>query len=465
MKIGFSKTIITPHSPIGIQLGGYAPRKLCTGVHDNLYARAVYIEGKTEAIETHCLLMVCDLLSIDGTLYDLVVKKLSKSLPLKIENIMISATHTHHGPDYRGLFKPGGKLALLKGFLFPEPEIKGLIKLGKKLIKVALKAYERRKRAKIGAVQTTIPQRNRIIINRRDPYKYDKAKYPLTVIKAISNESKTQGELLGVILNYACHGTVLPRENTLITADYVGYLIRSMEEKLNREKAEIVYFNGPCGEINPLSEDLKEKMSEKGKEGLTDEDIYQQLGTWTDAKSIGEIIASEALHVLDNINCVATDEVRVLQKKMYIPIRDYKYGNDFQSALNRLIFKIKLNLFSWLLRLGILNTNIFFNLDKLQIKSHIQSIIQVIKIGEIVIGTAPGEYFLELGNEVREYAQNLYPTSIPFIIELANDSIGYLYTVDAYREGGYESSFSITPLGGGYITFKLKRLINSINQI
>ncbi|MFO8018344.1 MAG: neutral/alkaline non-lysosomal ceramidase N-terminal domain-containing protein [Promethearchaeia archaeon] len=462
MKVGFSEIIITPESPEGIQLGGYAPRELCSGVHNDLFARAVYIEGSAD-IETHCLLIICDLLSINGKLYELVTKKISNYLPINKGNVMISATHTHHGPDYRGLFRPGGNLALVKGFLFPNPDSRGLIILGKKLLRIAVEAYKNKKQAKIGAIQTKMPKSERIIINRRAPFNNNKAEYPLTVIKVTSAEPGADGDLLGLILNYACHGTMLPRENTLITADYVGYLIKKLRSKVGNENTHFLYFNGPCGDINPLSSELKEKMEEKGEKGVSDADIYQQRGTWKDAKQAGEIIATQAVKVIDKIKCKATDQIQVIKNEIKIPIKDYPYGSDLQSVLNKIIFRIKLNLFSWLKKLKILKTNIFFNVDKMKIDCHVQSVIQVIQLGDIIIGTVPGEYFLELGNEVREYIKNLNPSSKPFIIELANDSIGYLYTIDAYREGGYESSFSIIPLGGRYVTLRLKKISNLLS--
>jgi len=40
------------------------------------------------------------------------------------------------------------------------------------------------------------------MINRRDPFNYKKAEYPLTVIKVVSNEKETENDLLGLILNY-----------------------------------------------------------------------------------------------------------------------------------------------------------------------------------------------------------------------------------------------------------------------
>ncbi len=467
MKVGFSGINITPdlekrEKPL--QLAGYSPRKLCTGIHDDLFARAVYFEGKEDDITSHILLIMCDILNISGSFADIIKKYISKSIPINPENIMVSATHTHHGPDYDGAFRPGGNLALFKGFLFPRPQIRELINLGKKIIQSAKEAYKNRRQAKIGAGQTEISEEDRVMINRREIFNFEKAKYPITIIKVISDAQETQGEIIGLIINYACHGTVLPFQNTLITADYICYVIKAFEKKFTSKKGNFVFFNGPCGELNPLSKKLKIKMKKYGPSGVKNTDIYQQKGTFNDAKRIGETIAKYALKIVDDIKCKNYKNISVIQKIIKIPVKDYNYGSNMKSALIRLFFRIKLRIFSVLKKLKVLKSTVFFNIDNLDLKGTVKTPIQIINIGDILIATVPGEYFLELGNEVINHARTVFPSKIAFMIELANDSIGYLYTIKAYMEGGYESAFSVIPLGGRFITMKLKKLITNLKN-
>ncbi|MHA1147685.1 MAG: neutral/alkaline non-lysosomal ceramidase N-terminal domain-containing protein [Promethearchaeota archaeon] len=465
MKVGFSEVKITPdlskRKPL--QLAGYSPRKLCTGIHDDLYARGVYFEGKSEDINTHILMIVCDILGIDGIFADIVKKHISEKVPIKPESIMISATHTHHGPDYKGLFRPGGKIPLIKGFLFPRPETKELFNLAKKLIKTALIAYNNRKLALIGSAQIEIREEDRIMFNRRDPFNFESANYPISVIKVLHDEPSKKGQLLGLVINYACHGTVLPRENTLITADYVNYINKYLKKQF--PNAHFAYFNGPCGDINPMSNELKQKMKKKGPKGVKSTDLYSQNGSWNDAEYIGQTIAKYAVETLDKIEYREYSDLKVFTKEIRIPIKDYAYGPDFLTVLNRIIYKRKLKLFSMLIRMGILKSNIFFKIEQTgaKLKGNVITKVQLISLGDALIGTVPGEYFLQLGKEVIAEAKNIFPHKKIFIIELANDSIGYLYTIDAYRKGGYESSFSIIPLGGRFITMKLKQMVKQLD--
>jgi hypothetical protein len=366
MKVGFSKIIITPdlskrEKPL--QLAGYAPRKLCTGVHDDLYARAVYFEGKEKDKATHILMIVCDIVSVDGAFTDLVKKHISRIVPIPQENIMISATHTHSGPDYWGVFRPGIFLRYIQGFISPRAETKELHILGVYLLKIAKEAYQNRKSAKLGATQTEIPEEDRVMINRNSPFDYESAKYPITVIKVISHDPIDQGKLIGLIINYAIHGTTIPRENTLITADYIGYLIKALEDHFQDQDAEFAYFNGPCGEINPLTRELRDKMKKKGPSKLTRRDIYNQNGTWADSEHIGATIAKYALEVVDGLICEDYDDLKVIQKSIEFPIKDYDYGSDIQSALRRLLFRIKRYFIPKLAKRHVLKKNIFFKTD------------------------------------------------------------------------------------------------------
>ena len=49
---------------------------------------------------------------------------------------------------------------------------------------------------------------------------------------------------------------------------------------------------------------------------------------------------------------------------------------------------------------------------------------------------APGELFVEWGLEMKKWS----PFPYTFIAELANDSVGYIPTYEAFRRGGYETT-------------------------
>ena len=94
MKIGFSSKIITPdlkNRKRPLQLAGYSPRKNCTGIHDEIFARAVYIEGDENDINTHLLMIVCDIVSINSKFASLLKSCADTIPPLNLaSNVMFS---------------------------------------------------------------------------------------------------------------------------------------------------------------------------------------------------------------------------------------------------------------------------------------------------------------------------------------------------------------------------------------
>jgi hypothetical protein len=61
--------------------------------------------------------------------------------------------------------------------------------------------------------------------------------------------------------------------------------------------------------------------------------------------------------------------------------------------------------------------------------------IQVIRIGDLQLVAAPGEMFVELGLAIKQSVSPGHAT----IVGLANDYIGYLPTLEAFDQGGYET--------------------------
>jgi neutral ceramidase len=60
--------------------------------------------------------------------------------------------------------------------------------------------------------------------------------------------------------------------------------------------------------------------------------------------------------------------------------------------------------------------------------------IQVLRIGDVAIVGLPGEFFVEFGLAIKQQS----PARATFVAGLANGSLGYVPTVAAFAEGGYE---------------------------
>jgi hypothetical protein len=71
--------------------------------------------------------------------------------------------------------------------------------------------------------------------------------------------------------------------------------------------------------------------------------------------------------------------------------------------------------------------------------------IQVLTAGPVAFVAIPGEYFVELGMRIQKES----PFPYTFIVELANDDLGYIPTRRGFEEGGYEPTSTVLAPGSG----------------
>ena len=96
IKIGVSQINITPEEPV--MMSGYEARKTpSTGVHDSLFASALYFAGEKNKV----LIITTDLIGFSAAMIDDFKKSIESKTGVPSANIMISAVHNHGGPSTR----------------------------------------------------------------------------------------------------------------------------------------------------------------------------------------------------------------------------------------------------------------------------------------------------------------------------------------------------------------------------
>jgi hypothetical protein len=92
-KAGVSKVCISP--PVGAPLAGFAARQgVSTGIHDDLYSRALVLESDGVAVT----IVSVDVLALPNDFVKRVRASIQDETGLPANSIMIAATHTHAGP-------------------------------------------------------------------------------------------------------------------------------------------------------------------------------------------------------------------------------------------------------------------------------------------------------------------------------------------------------------------------------
>lgn len=407
LKAGFSEVVITPQEPVW--LVGYAARnKLSTGVHDDLYVKAFYLDHD----EKETLFLSFDVLGIDADLCSKVRSLIQEKTG--ITDILISATHTHSAPATCMALLIGGK-ELNQSFISVLPA---------KACEAAIQAKAHSAKATLysGAIDAPKMTKNR----RPNETVADPA---LTVIKAVDENGKT----MGMVVNYACHCTILDSNNYLVTADFPAYLSQMLKE----ENPDLVtlFINGACGDLNiGYSADASALGANMGNVRTYENAEYFAgylkrciLECLTGAKPMPEEVYFKpqeiAFPVKDNLPTIGE-----LDKEIAKCAKLVADCTDPEEKPNLEIAKI---------RNECLKLNIVTHVTGKSIKAG----IHIVKIGDVAMMSIPGELFCETGMDLKKVLKEIGDK--PMIAGYTDGYLGYMPTRSAFAKGGYECDTSV----------------------
>jgi hypothetical protein len=462
MKVAFDKINITPTDYYGKPLAGYDRKERCSGKLDDIHANGVLLTLKGEANkEKYLLLISVDILKLPFSIVEYIKKKIIKRFDFLFEDeIIIHATHTHSSFDLTGEFYyQGGALAFIKGVMFADNKNdKFIVWMANKITQMVSKLIDNLQPCKMAWKKEEFNPN--LVLNRRWPLRKS-----VPNLGIISFKNLNDGEIIGLIINYACHPTSLSFMNNKLSADYPGRILYQIE-KLTYNSIKCVYFNGPSGDLNPITTSGTNYKEIDEDKKLT----YDQLGTYEHTKRIGFIIAEEVLKLansIENEDYIENIKLEIYSKKVIIPMKDARYFSKARVS-NSLKWAIKKHFLFKIARFDEKSVNFpFFRIKRRNLRKYCETVIHFImmrnQLGHnLGILTVPGELFEEIGKRLIKSA----PTSKrnTFIFQNSQDWIGYLFPLKIYiEEGGYEPFMCFSPLCGQIIEVQSKCLLKSIN--
>jgi len=210
-RVGFAKRAITPTlGGAPVYLAGFDNDRRATGVHDDLWARAVAIgdlEGRQRIV-----LVAADLI---GVFRDDVLKAralLTARAPGA--TLLVASTHTHEGPDTMGLWG--------KGRFSSGVDAAYLDRVRREIADAAAEALEAMRPARLVFASTRTPG---LIEDGRLPRVVDDT---LVAVQAVGADGST----LGTLVDWSSHPEALGGDNTLLTSDFPHYLRARVEQAL-----------------------------------------------------------------------------------------------------------------------------------------------------------------------------------------------------------------------------------------
>jgi neutral ceramidase len=232
---------ITPEKPMW--MAGYASRKTPSdGVLQDLYAKCLVLE---DAKGKRLVILTMDLIGIPASLRQAVEEAGQKKHGLPPGSIVMNASHTHCGPEFRI-----GAWRYLEGMehKVAEAEEYGkllrdrLIKLMDDAIAKLAQAQVHHNRARCGfAMNRRLPSR---LGYKNSPYPDGPVDHDVPVLEVSSADGK---QLVAVLFGYACHNTTLGIQQ--FCGDYAGYAQEELEKAHPGTVA--LFMTGCGGDQNP----------------------------------------------------------------------------------------------------------------------------------------------------------------------------------------------------------------------
>lgn len=283
IKMGVSQINIT--NPAPTVMAGYAARtEPSTGVHDSLYASALYFTGE----KIKAMIITVDLIGFSSAFVDELKGDISKATGVPAENIMITAVHNHGAPSPR------------TSDTDKQNTVPVYVKfLKERLISMATAATKNPVPVKMGIAKGSCNMninRRALVANGsiwlgRNPD--GPCDHELVVARFEDMNNKT----LAILMNWPCHGTVSGQDNTLITGDWPGGAARYIKKNEGNDVVVAVTI-GASGNINPL---------------------YGPGKNFTEIEAVGFHVGREACKTLASVTTYPLKEIQTISTVMTFP--------------------------------------------------------------------------------------------------------------------------------------------------
>ncbi len=420
LKVGAAQVDITPAN--GTPMAGYYKFRAVGGVLDPIFAKTIVVEQDG----ARAAFVVLDLV---GTTRPVVVaarRLIAEQCQIPPERVMISATHTHTGPQL-----PRGSMMDEITKVNAPPGVQYVTALPGLIAKSVSDALANLQPAKASA---TVGKAEGISFNRRVIGKDGKCIWqPRKIDPAVERPAGPVDPDLGLLVfealdarpaplaaytNFAMHPTSVGG-GLRISADYPGAFTKLLRERKGAEMV-AVFANGCCGNINHTD--------------------YLSGNPQRNTLQLGTALADVATQSWPNLQALKTYAPRAHATTVTLQRRQFSEEEIARAkdVANRM-FTENLGTVPMAEAVCVLET-----VGKRDVPFEAE--VQVITFSEdLVIVALPGEIFVELGLAIKAAS----PFKHTFIAELANGSVGYVPNREAYPQGNYEVVSARGEVGSG----------------
>jgi hypothetical protein len=396
---------------VGSPLAGFAARQgVSTGVHDDLFARALVLENADAAIA----LVSVDVLALPSEFVRRVRAMIQQRTGIQQDAIMIASTHTHSGP------------VTIKTFFNPEGSVDAtyMDRLARAIEESVAAGWRERFPARVGVGTGHVAG---VGVNRRSA-----DQRPVDEEIGIIKVEDADHQMRAVFINYACHPTVLGPDNLLATGDFPAFAVEEVEEAIGPDGF-AMFVNGTQGNI---SMGHSSELSAIG--------VITPGRTFARAAELGHLLADATLKTLPGIKTTDAPVLGKISVPVELPLKKYPPVEETARALREAEDRLRQlssedgkddeelrRAKSEQLYASI--TNFYAGEARTMLDGLLRIELQGVRIDDAVFVAIPAEVFVEIGLRLKSLAPHR-----TFIIGIANGYIAYLPTREAYEVGGYE---------------------------
>lgn len=420
LRAGAATSNITPSIGLPI-VGGFVPYP-SENIHDELHARCLVLDDGQVTLA----LVVCDLLGFHRAVSDEARRLIEQKTGIPPEHVLISATHTHSAASALGDRNAMGDVELDDYQQFVAGRIAdGVVRaknqlrsaeLGYGSVDVPQHVFNRRWFMRPGSMPPN-PFGTADLVKMNPPAGSDALLEPAGPIDpqvSFIAVREPDGEMISVFAAYSLHyvGGVGSSD---VSADYFGEFCEHLEGLLNAEQQDPPFVpmlaNGTSGDINNINFVEPRERQEP----------YQQIRYVAHDVADHVHSALAGVEYQSDITLGARYREPVIGWRQLTPEeREWAIDTNARGPQSdrdlSYIYSERL--------LGMMDYPETTTVP-----------IQVLRLGDICIGTMPCEVFCEIGLEFKERC----PRQPAFMVELNHGYFGYLPTPRQHDLGGYET--------------------------
>ncbi|UCH34697.1 MAG: hypothetical protein JSV65_19625 [Armatimonadota bacterium] len=395
-QAAFAEVDITP--PLGTKKIGWLKEIVGDSVLDPLFARAAVIQSGAAGIA----FIQLDTLSIRWTTTNEIRRRIEQRCGFPGASVMAAATHNHAGPAVATTGEVPRDDAYIEMMVSRIVDMfcAALDNLQPAEIGIASAfewnvAHNRRVVMRDGTVQThgRFPDPNALYIEG-----------PIDPEVAVLAARSSNGEMLGAIVNFACHPTHHGPEPGF-SAGFPGVLAREMK---SRGCPVTLFLNGASGNIH---------TADPTRNGA---DVEMEAAGLALADDVSQAMTDMSFRAAVRVGCAARTVELPFRKATEDEVRGTIRGAQrfvdptiYDRTMPRVLERIR--------ECGV------------QLAE-----VQALFVDDYAFVSMPAEYFVQLGLRIKEESHPRHA----LVVSCANGMVGYVPHREAFLRGGYETTFT-----------------------